>query len=376
MENYVVSFRKYRPNTFESVVGQEHVTNTLKNAILSNQLAQAYLFTGPRGVGKTTCARILARVMNMADPVAAVKDGTYATADIDLSMNIFELDAASRNSVEDIRELIEQVRYVPQGGKKIYIIDEVHMLSTSAFNAFLKTLEEPPPYAIFILATTEKHKVLPTILSRCQVFDFHRIQTSDIARHLAWVCKQENVQFEQEGLDVIAQKADGGLRDALSMLDQLTSLTGGNLAYKEVIKNLNIIDFDYYFRTADFVLNQDIPGIVNLFNEVLAGGFEGSHFLSGLADHFRNLLMSRDAKTVHLVDGSETVNARYKEQSHKFPAGFLLSALDLINRTETSYKQVRNQRLHAELALMKLAMLPTATRIVDAVEKKNPDLTA
>jgi len=308
MEPYVVSFRKYRPNTFESVVGQEHVTQTLKNAILNNQLSQAYLFTGPRGVGKTTCARILAKVMNMENPVEAVNDGSYATVDLDISMNIFELDAASRNSVEDIRELIEQVRYVPQSGKKIYIIDEVHMLSNAAFNAFLKTLEEPPPYAIFILATTDKHKVLPTILSRCQIFDFKRIQTSDITHHLEWVCTQEGVKFEKEGLHIVAQKADGGLRDALSTLDQLIALTEGNLTYSNVVKSLNLIDHEQFFAACDSFLQQDVSALLNQYDQITATGFDGAQFIAGLADHFRNLLLSRDAKTVHLVEGSEALN--------------------------------------------------------------------
>jgi DNA polymerase-3 subunit gamma/tau len=373
MEPYVVSFRKYRPNTFESVVGQEHVTQTLKNAILNNQLSQAYLFTGPRGVGKTTCARILAKVMNMENPVEAVNDGSYATVDLDISMNIFELDAASRNSVEDIRELIEQVRYVPQSGKKIYIIDEVHMLSNAAFNAFLKTLEEPPPYAIFILATTDKHKVLPTILSRCQIFDFKRIQTSDITHHLEWVCTQEGVKFEKEGLHIVAQKADGGLRDALSTLDQLIALTEGNLTYSNVVKSLNLIDHEQFFAACDSFLQQDVSALLNQYDQITATGFDGTQFIAGLADHFRNLLLSRDAKTVHLVEGSEALNQRYLEQSKKFNSSYLLSALDQINRTETTARNVKNQRLHFELCLMRLAMLPSAQRlsILSEDEKKN-----
>lgn len=368
MENFVVSSRKYRPQTFDSVVGQQHITSTLKNAIVSGQLAQAFLFCGPRGVGKTTCARILAKVINMPEPEKAVLDDSYAEINSELSLNIFELDAASNNSVDDIRNLVEQVRFAPQAGKyKIYIIDEVHMLSTAAFNAFLKTLEEPPPYAIFILATTEKHKILPTILSRCQIFNFNRIQVKDIALHLEEICKKEKVEFEPEALHIIAQKADGALRDALSILDQMVSFSQGKLHLEAVIENLNIIDFEYYFKLTDLLLAENLSETLLLFDEVIQKGFEGIHFILGLAEHLRNLLMAQDSKTIKLLNTSENLQKKYLEQSKNATGSFLLSALNIANQCEINYKASKNQQLHVELALMKMAHL----QAVFNLEKKN-----
>ncbi|MEO6850555.1 MAG: DNA polymerase III subunit gamma/tau, partial [Mucilaginibacter sp.] len=307
MENFIVSARKYRPSTFESVVGQQHITNTLKNAIKNNQLAQAFLFCGPRGVGKTTCARILAKTINcenlQPNGEACGVCNSCVSFQNGNSFSIHELDAASNNSVDDIRSLIEQVRIPPQTGKyKIYIIDEVHMLSLAAFNAFLKTLEEPPHYAIFILATTEKHKILPTILSRCQIFDFNRIRVEDMARHLASIAEKEQISYEADGLHIIAQKADGGLRDALSMFDQIVSFSDGNVTYRTVIDNLNILDYDYYFSIIDSLLKEDTAGTLLLFDEILSKGFDGSHFISGLSEHFRNLLVSKDTVTLKLLE--------------------------------------------------------------------------
>src|SRR3954471_14363446 len=302
MESFVVSARKYRPLGFEEVVGQEHITTTLKNAIDSNKLAQALLFCGPRGVGKTTCARIVARMINGFEEKAEVN-----------SLNIFELDAASNNSVEDIRSLVDQVRYPPQYGKyKIYIIDEVHMLSNAAFNAFLKTLEEPPKYAIFILATTEKHKIIPTILSRCQIFDFNRIQIDDIANHLAYIAGNEQIAAETDALHIIAQKADGALRDACSIFDQIVSFAGNTITYKAVIDNLNILDYDYYFKVTDALLGQNIPSSLLIFNEILNNGFDGHNFVAGMGDHFRNLLVSKDAETLQLLEVGKNIKEKYK----------------------------------------------------------------
>jgi DNA polymerase-3 subunit gamma/tau len=356
MENYIVSARKYRPNAWESVVGQEAITSTLKNAITNNKLAQAYLFCGPRGVGKTTCARLFAKSIN-ADA---------ASFDEDFSFNIFELDGASNNKVEDIRSLIDQVRIPPQvGNYKVYIIDEVHMLSSGAFNAFLKTLEEPPKHAIFILATTEKHKVLPTILSRCQIYDFNRITVSDMAKHLAYICQQENVKFEEQALHVIAEKADGALRDALSMLDQLVSFSGGNLTYDVVIKNLHILDYDYYFKLTESFLRQDIPSALLIFDEILAKGFDGHHFINGLASHFRNLMVCKDASTLKLMDVSEEVKNRYLEQTKQTSLSFLLDGLEILSKADYEYKSSKNQRLFVELALMQLSSL-----LFEGAEKK------
>ncbi|MCJ8208738.1 DNA polymerase III subunit gamma/tau [Mucilaginibacter sp. RS28] len=386
MDNFIVSARKYRPATFETVVGQQHVTNTLKNAIKSNQLAQAFLFCGPRGVGKTTCARILAKTINCqnlqpngeacgeCDSCRAFQNGN--------SFNVHELDAASNNSVDDIRNLIDQVRIPPQAGRyKVYIIDEVHMLSQAAFNAFLKTLEEPPNYAIFILATTEKHKILPTILSRCQIFDFNRIRVDDMAAHLASIAVKEHIQYENDGLHIIAQKADGGLRDALSMFDQIVSFSGGNVTYKTVIDNLNILDYDYYFTLTDCLMGEQTGKSLLLFDEILSKGFDGSHFINGLAEHFRNLLVGKDAATLKLLEVSEGVRQRYLQQSQQTTTSFLLSALNIANQCEINYRMSKNQRLQVELALLKMCHLPSAfnlatnpvTQAGDGQLKKKPD---
>ncbi len=370
MDNFVVSARKYRPVTFESVVGQRHITGTLKNAIKNNQLAQAFLFCGPRGVGKTTCARILAKTINcqnlqpdteacgVCDSCRAFQNGN--------SFNVHELDAASNNSVDDIRSLIEQVRIPPQAGRyKIYIIDEVHMLSQAAFNAFLKTLEEPPPYAIFILATTEKHKILPTILSRCQIFDFNRIQVDDMTRHLEFIAKKEQINYEEDGLHIIAQKADGGLRDALSMFDQIVSFSGGKeITYKLVIDNLNILDYDYYFRLTDFILAENTPQSLLILNEILANGFDGYHFISGLSNHFRNLLVGKDTSTLKLLEVSEGIRKKYEQQSQQISVSFLVSALNLANQCDLNYKLSKNQRLQVELALIKMCHINAAFNLV------------
>jgi DNA polymerase III subunit gamma/tau len=361
MENFVVSARKYRPQTFESVVGQESITTTLQSAIKNNHLAQAFLFCGPRGVGKTTCARILAREIN-AD--AALRKGEDPEADF--SLNIFELDAASNNSVDDIRNLTDQVRFAPQVGTfKVYIIDEVHMLSQAAFNAFLKTLEEPPAHAIFILATTEKHKILPTILSRCQIFDFQRITVKDIAHHLAYVAKSEGVTAEPEALGVIAQKADGALRDALSMFDQLVSFAGNHLTYPAVIANLNVLDYDYYFRMSDLVMDHNIPGSLLLYNDILEKGFDGHNFVHGFMQHLRNLLVCKNPGSLILLETSETVKPRYEQQAADTSVRFIFKALEVLNDCETNYKASKNQRLLVELCLMRLCAITTGT------EKKN-----
>ncbi len=368
MENFIVSARKYRPVTFETVVGQQHITGTLKNAIKNNQLAQAFLFCGPRGVGKTTCARILAKTINCTQQSAEMEACGNCSSCISFqsgnSFNFHELDAASNNSVEDIRSLIEQVRIPPQAGKyKVYIIDEVHMLSTSAFNAFLKTLEEPPPYAIFILATTEKHKILPTILSRCQIFDFNRIQVEDIAGHLQKIAERENIQAEADGLHIIAQKADGGLRDALSMFDQIVSYTNKNLTYQSVITNLNILDYDYYFKLTHFLTSGDVSQALLLFNEILNNGFDGNHFINGLASHLRNLLVARDPQTVRLLEVSENIRQRYLEQGQQSDLSFILTALNLANQCDLNYKNSKNQRLQVELSLIKMCHIPTVVQL-------------
>jgi DNA polymerase-3 subunit gamma/tau len=346
MENFVVSARKYRPLGFDEVVGQEHITTTLKNAIDNHKLAQAMLFCGPRGVGKTTCARIVARMINGFEEKAEIN-----------SLNIFELDAASNNSVEDIRNLIDQVRYPPQFGKfKVYIIDEVHMLSNAAFNAFLKTLEEPPSYAIFILATTEKHKVIPTILSRCQIFDFNRIQVSDIARQLKKVADREGIQAEEEALHLIAQKADGALRDGLSIFDLMVTFSSANkVTFTDVINNLHILDYEYYFNVVDGLLEENATQPLLLLDEVLRKGFDGHNFISGLSDHFRNLLVSQDARTVTLMDVPDNIRKKYASQAQAVPASLLLSWLSIASQCDINYKGSRNQRLLVELALMKMA---------------------
>lgn len=369
MEQFVVSARKYRPVTFESVVGQEHITQTLKNAIRTHHLAQAFLFCGPRGVGKTTCARILAKTINCqrldehAEPCGECE--SCVSFQNNASFNIHELDAASNNSVEDIRNLIDQVRYPPQvGNKKVYIIDEVHMLSTSAFNAFLKTLEEPPSYAIFILATTEKHKILPTILSRCQIFDFNRIQPRDIADHLANIAQKESISADYEVLELIAQKADGGLRDALSMFDlNVTFSKDNHLRYADVIENLHILDYDYYFRITEALIGQRLPEVLNLFDEILQKGFDGQHFLIGLLEHLRNLMVCKDASTIRLLQVSERVQRQYLEQGQKASLSFLLSALSVGSQCDINYKQSKNQRLHVEICLAKLAYIPSVVDV-------------
>jgi DNA polymerase III subunit gamma/tau len=360
MENYIVSARKYRPANFKSVVGQSHITTTLQNAINTNQLAQAFLFCGPRGVGKTTCARILAKTINCTnrtDEMEACNECENCLSfNENSAFNIVELDAASNNSVEDIRALVEQVRIPPQGGKyKVYIIDEVHMLSLAAFNAFLKTLEEPPAYAKFILATTEKHKIIPTILSRCQIFDFHRIENKDIVQHLEYIAKKENVNADIEALHIIAEKSDGGLRDALSMFDQLVSFTNGNLTYSNIIENLNILDYDYYFRFVDNLLKTDLQNTLLLFNEVLEKGFEGSHFINGLSSHLRNLLVSKDPSTIVLMQTSQSVQQKYISQAAECPVTFILRALDFANTCAIEYRNASNRRLCVELALLKMA---------------------
>lgn len=352
MDNYIVSARKYRPATFDDVVGQGAITSTLQKAIKNNHLAQALLFCGPRGVGKTTCARILAKAINQ-DSFEGELDPNE-----DFSFNIFELDAASNNSVDDIRNLIDQVRFSPQQGKfKVYIIDEVHMLSQAAFNAFLKTLEEPPAHAIFILATTEKHKIIPTILSRCQIFDFRRIQVSDMVSHLKNIAEKEGVDAEEEALHVVAEKADGALRDALSIFDRLVTFSGNKVSYQDAIENLNILDYDYYFRGTDMILQGDMAGSMLLFNEILERGFNGHEFINGLASHFRNLLMCKDASTVQLLEVSEKIQQKYLEQAQRCAPLNLLKGLRIMNECDVQYKSSKNQRLTVELAIMKMCAL-------------------
>jgi len=376
MENFVVSARKYRPSNFKSVVGQQHITTTLKNAIKNNHLAQAFLFCGPRGVGKTTCARILAKTINCenlsSDFEACNECDSCKAFNNNSSFNVHELDAASNNSVDDIRNLVDQVRYAPQKGTyKIYIIDEVHMLSTQAFNAFLKTLEEPPKYAIFILATTEKHKIIPTILSRCQIFDFNRIQIKDIAEHLKYISSEETIEYEEEALRLIAAKADGALRDALSIFDLIVTYSAGNkLTYLETINNLHILDYDYYFKITDALLEESISNVLLIFDEILKKGFDGHNFIVGLSEHFRNLMVCKDAATVELLQVSESAQERYIEQSAKSNLSFLLSALNICNQCDMQYKGSKNQRLHVELALMKLAKLPQAISLAALVQEE------
>lgn len=373
MENFIVSARKYRPATFNTVVGQAHITNTLKNAIKTGHLAHAFLFCGPRGVGKTTCARILAKTINCtnrsADTEACDQCDSCKSFNEGASLNVFELDAASNNSVDDIRNLVDQVRFAPQlGTYKVYIIDEVHMLSANAFNAFLKTLEEPPKHAIFILATTEKHKIIPTILSRCQIFDFNRIQIDDIANHLAFIAKNESITAETDALHIIAQKADGALRDACSIFDQIVSFAGNNVTYKTVIDNLNILDYDYYFKVTDAVLTENSSSALLLFNEILNNGFDGHNFIAGLGAHLRNLLVSKDLDTVQLLEVGNNIKDKYKEQSTKASLSFLIKGLTILNKTDIQYKSSKNQRLQVELALLQLCSLNS---IGVEVEKKN-----
>ncbi|CAM4329182.1 DNA polymerase III subunit gamma/tau [Gillisia hiemivivida] len=349
MEHFVVSARKYRPQTFKDVVGQQAITNTLLNAIEHNHLAQALLFTGPRGVGKTTCARILAKMIN--------HDGTQQP-DEDFAFNIFELDAASNNSVDDIRNLIDQVRIPPQVGKyKVYIIDEVHMLSTSAFNAFLKTLEEPPKHAIFILATTEKHKIIPTILSRCQIFDFKRITVTDARKYLGYIAEQQGIEAEEEALHIIAQKADGAMRDALSIYDRVVSYSGAKLTRQAVTENLNVLDYETYLNITQLILDNDIPQLLVDFNTILSNGFDGHHFISGIASHFRDLMVCKDQKTIDLLEVGETAKANYFKQSQQTSHSFLLKGIEMANDCDLKYKASRNQRLLVELCLMQLASI-------------------
>lgn len=362
MENYIVSARKYRPLNFESVVGQQALTQTLRNAIRQNHLAHAYLFCGSRGVGKTTCARIFAKTINCLNPTAehdACNECESCRAfNEQRSFNIHELDAASNNSVDDIRALIDQVRIPPQVGKySVYIIDEVHMLSAGAFNALLKTLEEPPSYAIFILATTEKHKVLPTILSRCQVYDFSRITVADIIAHLQYVAGQEGIEASEEALNVVAQKADGGMRDALSIFDQLVSFCGSTITYEQTIAVLNVLDTDYYFRLVDLALAGDVSNALLLFNEVLNKGFDAQHFITGLAQHLRDVLVSKDPQTVQLLETSEAIRKHYQEQATKCSAPWIFRALDLANTCDIQYRTAKNKRLTVELMLIKMAQL-------------------
>jgi len=373
MENFIVSARKYRPASFDMVIGQDSITNTLKSAIKSNHLAHAYLFCGPRGVGKTTCARIFAKTINCSNLgenlEACDKCESCLSFNSSRSFNIHELDAASNNKVEDIRSLNEQVRIPPQIGKySIYIIDEVHMLSSSAFNAFLKTLEEPPAHAIFILATTEKHKIIPTILSRCQIFDFNRIRVEDIVSRLSFVAKSEDITAEEEALHIIAQKADGALRDALSIFDQIISLCGKTVTYKDVIENLNVLDYEYYFKCIDAAIMGDVSTMLLAFNEVLENGFDGHNFVSGLNSHMRDLLVSKDESTLSLLEATPVIKKRYMQQSGKCPVDFLFKALDIGNNCDLNFKNSKNPRLHIELSLIKLCSLMSEPQ--DDSEKK------
>ena len=366
MDNFVVSARKYRPSSFDTVVGQGHITNTLKNAINSGQVAQSFLFCGPRGVGKTTCARILAKTLNCENRTpegeACNECRSCESFNRGTSYNVIELDAASNNSVDDIRNLVEQVRYPPQSGtRKVYIIDEVHMLSNQAFNAFLKTLEEPPPYAIFILATTEKHKIIPTILSRCQIFDFNRIQISDIAGQLSRIAEREEIGAEPEALHLIAQKADGAMRDALSLFDMIVTFSPDRkVNHQTTIENLHILDYDYYFRITEALLTENLSETLLVFDEILKKGFDGHNFIVGLCEHFRNLLVCHDPSTIKLLEVSENVKVRYQEQAQQASASFLITALNLGNQCDYQYKGSKNQRLHVELALMKMCYVNRA----------------
>ncbi len=362
MDNFVVSARKYRPITFDSVVGQKSITSTLQNAIRTNTLAQAFLFCGPRGVGKTTCARIMAKTINCMNPTddmeACDQCESCRSFNNSNSFNIYELDAASNNSVDDIRNLVDQVRIPPQVGKyKVYIIDEVHMLSQAAFNAFLKTLEEPPAYAKFILATTEKHKILATILSRCQIFDFKRITVDDISKHLQNIATKENIVAEEDALNIIAQKADGALRDALSIFDQMVSFSGNNITYKDVVNNLNVLDYEYYFKIVDYILAKDNNSILLLLNEVVENGFDIQHFIQGLASHLRNLLLGKDSRVIDLMEVSQQVKMRYSEQAQKCSQYFILKSLDLANQCDLNFRNSSNKRLHVEICLMKMCFL-------------------
>lgn len=391
MSNFVVSARKYRPNRFDEIVGQEHVSHTLKNALQSDHLAHAFLFCGPRGVGKTSCARILAKVLNCKSPTADFEPCNTCEScksfKENTSFNITELDAASNNSVEHIRALIEQVRFQPQQGKyKIFIIDEVHMLSQQAFNAFLKTLEEPPAYAVFILATTEKHKIIPTILSRCQIFDFRRIQVGDTVKHLQEICQKESIKADEDALHVIAQKADGALRDALSIFDRIIAFAGNELKYDDVIQNLNILDYDYFFKMTEAFLTEDSASVLNTFDEILKKGFDPDIFINGMAEHFRNLLVCKDSQTIKLLEVGENLQQRYARQSEICHNSFLLTALNIANDCDIEFKMARNKRLHVEIALLKMLYIqrvvemPSLSAREEVVgkelEKKNPEAIA
>jgi DNA polymerase-3 subunit gamma/tau len=373
MDKFIVSARKYRPQTFDTVVGQSHITTTLKNAIKNKQLAHAFLFCGPRGVGKTTCARILAKTINcenlQPDGEACNECHSCTSFNEGTSLNIHELDAASNNSVDDIRSLVDQVRFAPQAGAyKVYIIDEVHMLSSSAFNAFLKTLEEPPPYAIFILATTEKHKILPTILSRCQIFDFKRITTNDTVEHLEDITRKENIRAEKPALQVIAQKSEGCMRDALSILDKIVSFTNGEVTYHHTLEHLNILDADYYFRLTDCMLQQDLAGAMLLFDDINRKGFEEELVLNGFSEFIRNLLIAKDERIAGLLEVVESFRDRYVSTAKKVSTGYLVSALNILNETEINYKSARNKRLHVELALIRLTYLLQALELSASAE--------
>lgn len=378
MSTFVVSARKYRPVRFEDVVGQEHISHTLKNALKNDHLAHAFLFCGPRGVGKTTCARILAKVINCRQVTPEFEPcnecDSCRSFNENASFNITELDAASNNSVEHIRALIEQVRFQPQQGKyKIFIIDEVHMLSQQAFNAFLKTLEEPPPYAIFILATTEKQKIIPTILSRCQIYDFRRIQVNDTVKHLQAICKEEGIQADASALHIIAQKADGALRDALSIFDRIVSFSGKKVLYDDVISNLNILDYDYFFQVTDALLMEDAARIMLLFDEVLKKGFDADIFINGLSEHLRNLLVCKDEQTLPLLEVSEDVRERYRKQALLMPTSLALTAMNIANDCDIEFKMARNKRLHVEIALIKMTYISRAIQLANTPEAASPE---
>ena len=380
MSKFVVSARKYRPIRFDEVVGQQHVSQTLKNALQNDHLAHAFLFCGPRGVGKTTCARILAKVLNCTNRTEDYEPcdecNSCKAFNENASFNITELDAASNNSVEHIRTLVEQVRFQPQQGEyKVFIIDEVHMLSQAAFNAFLKTLEEPPSYAIFILATTEKHKIIPTILSRCQIFDFKRIQVQDTVKHLQGICAEEEIEADKDALHIIGQKADGALRDALSIFDRIVSFSGKKITYDDVITNLNVLDYDYFFKVTDAMLVEDLSSLFLIFYKIQKNGFEADLFINGLAEHFRNVLVCKNEGTLQLLEVSDNLKERYKQQAKIAPISFLLSALNIANECDVNYKMARNKRLHVEMAMVKMAYINRATTLSQStvVEKKTTD---